>query len=495
MIRRLRVKVFQKVILLFIVAIFSCQPVKVEVPPAQTVEAPDRSGPPESSVPKKLILPEIQTFVLSNGIPVYLMEKHSVPIVQIILQVNAGGIHDPEDKIGLASFTASMLDEGAGGKDALQLADAMGFLGGNLSTGSGRYTSTVSLNVPVAKLSEAMVLMADVVLRPEFPESELNRLKVRSLTSLLQERDSPNAIARAAYNKVLYGDHLFGRKTDESNIKLTSILDLKSFHKDHYISNNASFIVAGDIDMATMKEYLENHFGNWVAGDNVSIVIPQVPQVNARTIYLVDKPGSAQSIIIIGRIAVSRYSEDFYPITVMNTVLGGSFTSRLNNNLRETHGYAYGAGSRFSMGKHKGPFTASASVQTDATDKAVGEFMNELNSIRENITEEEIKRAGNYVALGYPSRFETIGDYAIQMASLVSMELPLTTFNDYTDGILDVSVDEALISVKKYIDTDNLVIVIVGDREKVESGIRDLELGAINLWTINDVLGLPPSME
>ena len=153
------------------------------------------------------------------------------------------------------------------------------------------------------------------------------------------------------------------------------------------------------------------------------------------------------------------------------------------------------AGVRFSMGKHKGPFTASASVQNDSTDKAVGEFMNELNSIQENITEEEIKRAGNYVALCYPSRFETIGDYAIQMASLVSMELPLTTFNDYTDGILDVSVDEALISAKKYIDTDNLVIVIVGDREKVESGIRDLELGAINLWTVNDVLGLPPSME
>ena len=192
---------------------------------------------------------------------------------------------------------------------------------------------------------------------------------------------------------------------------------------------------------------------------------------------------------------VSRYSEDFYPITVMNTVLGGSFTSRLNYNLRETHGYAYGAGSRFGMGKHKGPFTASASVQTDATDKAIQEFMKELSGIRDGITEEEIVRARNYVALGYPSRFETIGDYAGQLASLINLNLPFTTFNEYTGGILNVSVDEAVSSARAYIDLDNLAIVIVGDREKVEAGIRQLELGDLTLWSIEDVLGPPPSIQ
>ena len=497
MICSFKIVTMKKSVLLTLVVLLGCQPPAPEAPAASSAPAdvPDRSGPPKLGEPRKLVLPEIQTSALSNGIPVYLMEKHNVPIVQIILQVNAGNLHDPDYRAGLAGFTASMLDEGAGGRDALELADAVDFLGANLGTGSGRYTTTVSLNVPVAKLGDAMPLMADVSLRPSFPEEELNRLKARSLTSLLQERDSPNAIARATYSKVIYGDHPFGRRTDEKSIKSTSVGDLQEFHAKHFVAGNATFIVVGDIDMPTAKSHLETHFTDWTSGEVSEVAVSDVPQVEGRNLFLVDKPGAAQSVIIIGRMGVSRYSEDFYPITVMNTVLGGSFTSRLNYNLRETHGYAYGAGSRFGMGKHKGPFTASASVQTDATDKAIQEFMKELSGIRDGITEEEIVRARNYVALGYPSRFETIGDYAGQLASLINLNLPFTTFNEYTGGILNVSVDEAVSSAREYIDLDNLAIVIVGDREKVEAGIRQLELGDLTLWSIEDVLGPPPSIQ
>lgn len=477
------------------VALIACQPAVSPTPTDAAPTAPDRSSPPHLGDPKKMTLPEIQTFSLSNGIPVYLMEKHSVPIVQVILQISAGALNDPDAKVGLASFTSSMLDEGAGGRDALELADAIEFLGANLGTGSGRYTSTVSLNVPVAKLGDAMPLMADVVLRPDFPEDDLNKLKARSLTSLLQERDSPNAIARAAYSNVLYGEHPFGRRRDESSINGTGIEDIKTFHLSYYGSNNAAFIIAGDIDAAAAKTHLENHFSGWGKSSEPTVEIEEVPQVVGRTLYLVDKPEAAQSVIILGRMGASRYSDDYFPITVMNTVLGGSFTSRLNYNLRETHGYAYGAGSRFSMGKHKGPFTASASVQTDATDKAVAEFMKELNAIGEEITETEIVRARNYVALGYPGRFETIGDYASQIAMLVHFGLPLTTFNDYTDGVMNVTASQALGTARRYIDIENLVIVVVGDREKVETGIRNLGLGELTVWTIEDVLGPPPAIQ
>ncbi len=489
-------KMLQKVLILSLIVLFGCQPPPAESPSiTATVASPDRTNPPKLGEPKKLDLPLIQTSSLSNGIPVYLMEKHNVPIVQVILQVNSGNLNDPDNRVGLASFTASMLDEGAGEMNALELADAVDFLGANLVTGSGRYTTTVSLNVPTRKLEEAMPLIADVALRPLFPEKELNRLKARSLTSLLQERDSPNAIARAAYSKVIYGDHPFGRRTDESSIKSTSVADLQTFHAKHFVASNAKFIVVGDIEMSTAKKHLESHFNDWTSGKVLEMKVSDVQQVQGRNLYLVDKPGAVQSVIIVTRMAVSRYSEDFYPITVMNTILGGSFTSRLNWNLRETNGYAYGAGSRFSMGKYKGPFSASASVQTDATDKAIREFMNELNAIRDGISEEEIVRARNYVALGYPSRFETIGDYANQLASLINLELPFSTFNEYTSGILSVSVDEAVSSAKKYIDPENLSIVIVGDREKVEDGIKTLGLGKVTLWTIDDVLGPTPTIQ
>ena len=246
--------------------------------------------------------------------------------------------------------------------------------------------------------------------------------------------------------------------------------------------------------MLLLKRHLEAHFQNWEEGSSSTIIVPEVSQVENRQLYLIDKPGAAQSVIILGRMGVSRYSEDFYPITVMNTVLGGFFTSRLNDNLREKHGYAYGAGSWFSMGKDKGPFRASASVQTDATDKSIAEFMNELRAIGEGISSDEIHRARNYMALGYPGRFETVGDYAMQLASLVSLDLSFNTFNEYTKRILEVTVDDALRCAKTYIDVDNLAIIVVGDREKVESGIRELGLGNLTVWSIEDVLGPPPSM-
>ena len=161
------------------------------------------------------------------------MEKHNVPIIQVVLQIKAGDLNDPDDKVGLASFTAAMLDEGVEEMDALELADALDFLGANLRTGSQGYASTVSLNVPVAKLGEAMPILANVVLGPSFPPEDFNRLKTRSLTSLLQERDSPNAIARVASSKVLFGDHPLGRRTKENDIKSTGVEDLKNFHLDH----------------------------------------------------------------------------------------------------------------------------------------------------------------------------------------------------------------------------------------------------------------------
>ncbi len=461
-------------------------------------QAPDRNKPPELGPPPALKVPLIQHLKLSNGIPVTLIEKHQVPLVDIVLQVNAGTAMDPPDKTGLASLTLAMLDEGAGTRNALQIADEIDFLGASLATGAGQHVSSISLHTLLARLEGALTIMSDVTLRPTFPTAELERQRKQRLTALAQAHDNPNAIAAVIYNRVVFGDlHPYGQRTGgvEKTLRAFTAQDLKSFHATHFVANNASLIVVGDVTAKSVLPKLEAAFGKWKAGKITSPTWPEAGQVSDRQIYLVDKPGAAQSVIHIGRLGVPRLTEEYYAITVMNTILGGSFTSRLNQNLREQHGYAYGASSGFGFNRLRGAFTASASVQTDATDKALVEFMKELNGIRGEISDEEMKRAKNYVALSYPGSFQTTGQIAGELSELVTYGLPDTYFNDYVTNILAVTKEQAQAAAKKHIDPEKVAIIVVGDREKVEAGIRALNLGQVNLLTIEEVLGKAPVLE
>jgi predicted Zn-dependent peptidase len=237
---------------------------------------------------------------------------------------------------------------------------------------------------------------------------------------------------------------------------------------------------------------LEKVFGRWKARP---VRVPEgaaAPQVKGREIVLVDKPGAAQTEIRIGRIGAARLTPDYFPLIVLNTVLGGSFTSRLNTNLREQHGYSYGAGSRFDLRPLPGSFLASAAVQTAVTDSALAEFMNELRGIREPVPADELERSRNYVALGYPGDFQTVGQLAAQLGELVIYGLPDDTFNTYIGRILAVSQRDVQNVARKYIDPENLAIILVGDRKQIEAGVTGLNLGPIRHLTIEDVLGKPP---
>lgn len=457
-------------------------------------QQPDRSKPPELGPPPSLTLPAIQHLKLSNGLKVVLMEKHQVPLVQVNLLVNAGTAMDPAGQRGLASMTAAMMQEGAGNRDALAFADAVDFLGANISVNAGMHTTTVSLFTPLSKLDSALALFADAALRPKFPAEELERNRIERLTTLLQWHDEPRVVGSTLFNNVLFGkDHPYGPPTmgNETAIRAFSVADLKRFHSTYFHPNNATLIVVGDVTAKTILPKLNALFGKWKAGKVESKTWPTAKQVEARKLYLVDKPGAAQSVIRIGRIGVARTTEDYYPIVVMNTILGGSFTSRLNNNLREEHGYAYGAGSRFNFLPLPGSFLASSDVQTDVTDKALTEFMKELTNIS-NISDDELTRAKNYVALSYPSDFQSVGEIAGRLGDLVIYNLPDTYFNNYTNNILAVTKDDVVRVAKKYVDPEKIAIVVVGDMSKVESGIRALNLGPIEKLTIEEVLGSKP---
>jgi predicted Zn-dependent peptidase len=388
--------------------------------------------------------------------------------------------------------------EGAGRRDALALADAIDYLGATVSSTSGQHDMAVRLHTPVARLDSALALMADVALRPQFPAAELDRKRTERLNGLLQWRDEPRVLCAVAFNRALYGDvHTYGVPVtgNEQSLQSISAADLRAFHGSWFRPNNATLIVVGNVTPKSLMPKLEQAFGAWAKGSATSPKLPPITQVTSRSIILVDKPGAAQTVIRIGRIGVPRTTEDFASIVVMNTILGGSFTSRLNNNLREQKGYTYGAGSAFDFRELPGPFVASSSVQTAVTAEALTEFFKELEAIRAPVTGAELERAKNYVALSYPADFQTVRDIAFQLEELVTYRLPDDTFNRYIGRILSVSRDDVERVAKKTIDPASVVVVLVGDRKVIEPSVVALGLGPIEVRTIDDVLGKAPSME
>jgi zinc protease len=462
-------------------------------------QAPDRSAPPKSGPPPALHLPAIQKRQLSNGLPVWIVELHKVPVVQVNLVVLSGSAADPASKFGVASVAAAMLENGAGSRSALQIADAVDFLGADLSTGAASDSTVVRLHVPVARLGDALPIMADVALRPTFPQDELDRLRQQRLTSILEARDDPPTIDALAFSRVLYGPtHRYGTAIAGTAATIAAMTpdDLRAFYASAFRPSNAALLVVGDTTPDAVTPMLESSFGGWKAGSapRAAAALPPAPERTGRDVYLVDKPGAAQSQIRIGSIGVARATPDYFPLQVMNTLLGGSFSSRLNLNLREKHGYTYGASSGFDMRASAGPFTAFAAVQTDKTADALKEFFNELNGILQPVPDEELARAKNYAALRYPSGFETTGDISRRLEDAIVYHLPDDYFSTYVQSIQAVaSADERRVATR-YIRPNRVVVVIVGDLKAIEPGVRALNLGPVHILTIDDIFGPVPSM-
>ena len=462
---------------------------------AETVaaeQAPDRSKAPAVDSPPALKLPPIQKRTLTNGIAVSIVEMHKVPVVDVMLIVRSGTAADPQGKFGLANLTADMLDEGAGSRSALELADAIDFLGASISTGSSTDSSTVRLHSTVAKLDAALPLMADVALRPSFAQTELDRVKKLRLSAFVQARDNPASIVAAAFPRVVYGpSHRYGTAAGgtESSISSMIVADLKSFHSTFYQPANAHLLVVGDVTPASVLPKLEKAFGSWKNGTTPvpKVTLPQATQHPQRQIYLVDKPGAAQSQIRIGWIGVARSTPDYFVIEVLNTILGGSFTSRLNSNLREQHGYAYGASSGFAMPATPGPFQASAAVQTDKTAESLQEFFKEFDGIRKPVPADELNKARNNVALGFPGTFETTGSMAGHMQEMIVYNLPETYFTGYVSRVQDVTSADLQRAAQQYIQPDKFAVVVVGDLSKIEKPIRDLNLAPIKTLTLDEL--------
>ncbi len=482
--------------LLFATLFFFFFSITVQPSNAQSVaQSVDRKTPPALGETPVLKLPPIQKFSLKNGLQIIVLEKNGVPLVQMNLLVRTGVAIDSSEKVALAKMTATMLDEGVAGKSSLEFADAVDFLGASISTNAGAQFSTISLRTPTSKLNDALKLFADVTLHPDFPQNELDRLRKEQLTSLMQAHDQPRTIADAAHNQFLFSTkHPYGENYPklEATLNALTVDGLKIFYESCYRPNNAVLVIVGAVKAKEMAAQAEKLFGAWKKGNVPSVHFTDAAQVKGRTIFLIDKPDAAQSEIRIGRIGAARLTEDYFPLVVMNTILGGSFTSRLNQNLRETHGYSYGAGSGFDFRMKPGGFVASSAVQTDVTDKALQEFINELTNICTPVSDAELTRAKNYLALGYPGDFQSVAQIAMQLGEIVLYGLPDEYINNYIPKVLAVTKNDVERVAKKYIDVNAINIVVVGDKKKVEEGIQKLKLGDVKNLSIDDVLGAAP---
>jgi zinc protease len=453
---------------------------------SSTTEEVDRSQEPRAGAESDFKPPMIQKATLSNGMELYVVEDHKLPIVQANLLIKSGWAADPADAPGSGALTADLLDEGTKTRTALQISDEVRRLGANLNVSSGFDQSSVRLNVLTKNLDPGLELVADLAMNPAFPEKELERLRQTYLGRIAQESKDPEAMAFKAFYRALYGeDHPYAKpytgSGTESSIKALKRENILDFYTANCCPNNAAMVMTGDITLADATARLEKVFRNWSPRDFAKTAIPE-PQAPAKTkIYIVDKPGAVQSVTLVGHLGIPRNSPDFIPCLVMNNALGGQFTSRINMNLREDKGFTYGADSFFNNRKGIGAFVAEAPVQSQSTKETVVELLKEITDITgpRPLTDEEVAQSKDNIIKMYPQYFESITDVADQLGTIVINELPLDYWQEYIGKIRDVDAAAANGIAKKRLHPEAMIIVICGDRARIEAGLRELGLGEI----------------
>jgi predicted Zn-dependent peptidase len=453
----------------------------------------DRTVQPTPGPTPVLTVPTWTRTRLTNGAELVVSQKRDLPLVSVSINF-LGGSNQFEDpgKLGVASFTAAMLTEGTTSKTGDQLADAMQLLGTRISTGIGDESGSMGFTALSDKLQPALELMADMMLNPSFPDEALERLRAQRLVALTQAKDRPGSIAGNVFAKVVYGDtHPYGRVIDEPTTRAITRDDVVAFHRAYFQPGRASITVVGDVDPAQVKAAFETAFAAWPAGgEKPSFAYPPAPRSKSTTIYLVDKPKAAQSVINIGHPGPPRTTADFYALNVMNQILGGLFQSRLNHLIREVRGFSYGAGSDFGFGRGPGPFSAGAAVVSEKTDSALVDFINELRGVQggKPFTPDEIQQGKESLIQSLPQRFASVNGVGGAISSLYVNDLPDTYYHDFAAKVNAVTSEDLARVAKQYIDMSRLNIVIVGDRASIEEPLRKTGIAPI---VILDIEGRP----
>jgi predicted Zn-dependent peptidase len=443
----------------------------------QTPDAPFRAQAPPAGPEPIFHVPEFKRFKLKNGTDVILAEVHDLPLVELHLVVKTGGGANPPGQAGLADLTANLLDEGTKTRSALQIAEQIGELGATLATSSSWDASMVSLSTLTRSLDSAVAIWADVIAHPAFSDKELARVRDNLLTAVTRRKDSPPTLANLILTKVLFGEkhpYAWPLTGVEESLKKLTAGDVRRFYAAHYRPTNATIIATGAITEAELRAKLEPALRDWRGGKIAPPRIPAPVGLPAKRIFLIDKPGAPQSSIRVGFVGVRRADPDYFPILLMNQILGGAFY-RLDMNLRERQQWTYGARSSFEMRRTPGLGSAGGEFVAAHTADAVGEILKEMRTISSTeVTDEELGRAKDNFVRSFPARFATRGSTAGLLAELAIFGLPDKTLVDYAKNIEAVTKADVLRVAQRFLAGEKFAIVVVGDRASQETALRKL---------------------
>ena len=431
--------------------------------------------------------PALQRATLSNGLKIVLAERASVPLVQFNLLLDAGYAADQFASPGTAKLAMDMLTEGTRRRTALEISEDLALLGAHLSAGCSLDASSVALNTLRQNLDAALDIYADVILNPSFPESDFARQQKQRLAGIQREKAEPVTMALRVFPQLLYGpQHAYGNPftgsgTEASVAKLTPA-DMRSFHATWFKPNNATLVVVGDITLAEITPKLERLFSGWKSGDVPKKNIAPVAQREKSAVFIIDRPGAIQSVIYVGNLAPPKANPNEQAIEMLNKLLGGDFTSRINMNLREDKHWTYGARSSVSAARGQRPFVTMAPVQSDKTKEAMQELDIELRGVvgAKPVTDAEFTRVAKNQTLKLPGTWETQGSVAGSLTEIVSFGLPDDYWQTYADKIRALTRDNLEAAAKTVVQPDHLVWVVVGDRAKIEAGVRELNFGEVS---------------
>ncbi len=450
----------------------------------------DRSKLPAPGPDPVLRFPEVRRGVLSNGLRVTTVEHRGVPVVSFLLLLARGSAADPAERPGLAALTADMLDEGSGDRSALDIEDALAGIGAQFETEVGSDATVLSLLALPRFADTALGLLSDIVTRPRLARVDFNRVRELRLNRLRQLRDLAPAVADLALARLLYGSHPYGRLPIGTigGLESSVLDDVAWFHAQIWQPSLATVVAAGDAAHDELFASVERAFGDWRPGqpavspallvqDPMATATPALPSA---PLALVDRPGAAQSEVRIGQVGASRQTPDYYPLLVLNAILGGQFVSRLNMNLREDKGYTYGVRSGFEFRRAPGPFMVQAAVQTGVTADAVREILKEVRDIASArpATPSELDLAKSALTRGYARSFETAGQIGRGLAQLALYGLPDDTLEQFVPSVQAVGLD-AVTAAAQCLDISKMTVAVVGDHEKVLPGLSALGIGPV----------------
>ena len=445
----------------------------------------DRSAAPPLGPVPSFTFPGIERHVLPNGLKVRTVEHTSAPVLTLVMQVEGGSGADPAPQEGLASLVADLVDEGTGSLSAIDVSDVLARIGGDYDVDTGPDAISFSLTTLARFADRGADLMAGLLTRPSLRESDFSRIRQLRIDRLRQIKDVASAVAERAFLRLLYGRHPYGHAPlgNEDALRAVTLDDAAAFHAEMFRPSQATIVVAGGMRHAELLGVAERAFGGWSEPTRIPAVITPASSIQAeptsRRIALVHREAAAQSEIRIGHLAASRRTPDYAPLLMMNAILGGQFTSRVNLKLREEKAYTYGARTSFDWKRGLAPFALSTSVHTASTAAAIADATAEIEEIRGSrpVTEGELAHAKAALTRGYPAGFETAAQVARAVSSLALYDLPDTYFTDFVPTVSAVTASEVTRVAAQYLDPSRLTALVVGDAQVVAESLHTLSFG------------------